>query len=81
MIKKGARHLAFISWSGMNNPMAAALVESIQAIGTHTLVLRADVTSKTQVQAAIQLIDSRYPIRGVVNAAVTLRVASFQHSG
>lgn len=63
-----------MSRSGTNNPMAAALAKSIQALGVHTIVLRADVTCKTQVEAAIQQIDTRYPIRGVVNAAVTLRV-------
>jgi KR domain len=74
MIERGARHLTFMSRSGTDNPLAAALVASTRALSVATQVLRADITSKEQVMTAMRQVDARYPIRGVVNAAVALQV-------
>lgn len=63
-----------MSRSGANNPSSAALVASIRALGVEALVLRADVAFKTQVKAAMRHIDPKFPVRGVVNAAVVLQV-------
>jgi len=77
MIERGAKHLAFISRSGTDSPSAAALVASIRALSVNVQILRADVASKEQLAAALQEIDSRFPVRGVVNAAVVLQVLGF----
>ena len=74
MIERGAKHLAFMSRSGIDKASAANLVDSIQALGVETTILRADVTSRAQVEAAIKGINTRFPIRGVVNAAMVLQV-------
>lgn len=80
MIERGAKHLAFLSRSGADSPLAAELVTSLRRSGAHIQVLRADVTSKVEVEAAFATIDPRFPIRGVVNAAVVLRVRHRQTS-
>lgn len=74
MIEKGARRLAFLSRSGTDNSAAAELVASVRRSGANVQVLRADVTSKAEVQAALETVDPRFPIRGVVNAAAVLKV-------
>jgi hypothetical protein len=74
MIGRGAKNLAFVSRSGTDNPEAAALVESIRALNVIVTVLRADISSKTQLKEALSQLDPAYPIRGVVNAAMVLRV-------
>ena len=74
MIERGAKHLIFVSRSGTDNPEAAALVESIRLLGAHVQILRADITSKTQLQRAMMDINPNLPIRGVVNAAMVLQV-------
>lgn len=79
MIERGAKHLAFMSRSGTNNPEAAALVSSLKSKGANITVLRADAASKTQVEAAIQELNPKFPIRGVVNAAVVLRDGFFEN--
>lgn len=76
MAERGAKHIAFLSRSGEDNPSAAALVTSIRALGVDVLVLRGDITSKEQIQTALKKIDLRFPIRGVVNAAVVLQVTA-----
>ena len=74
MVERGAKHLAFMSRSGAEKPSAASLVTSLRAQNVNVLILRADVTCKSQVEAAVQNIDPNFPVRGVVNAAVILEV-------
>lgn len=75
MIARGAKRLAFLSRSGADHHAAAQLVATIREKGAHVDVLKADVTCKEEVEAAINTIDPQHPIRGVVNAAVVMRVS------
>lgn len=77
MIERGARHLAFLSRSGTDNPIAADLVTSIEKQGVKAYVLRADAGNKAQVEEALTRLDPEYPVRGVVNAAVVFRDCFF----
>ncbi|KAF2682950.1 putative polyketide synthase [Lentithecium fluviatile CBS 122367] len=79
MIERGARRLALLSRSGSDHPAAADLVASIVQQGVNVDILRADASCKAQVEEAIARLDAKYPVRGVVNAAVVLREAFFQN--
>ncbi|MCJ1309500.1 hypothetical protein MMC25_003160 [Agyrium rufum] len=79
MIEHGARHLAFMGRSGADSPSAASLIASIKAQNVNVTILQADVTVKANLEAAVKQIDNRYPIRGVVNAAMVLEDSVFQN--
>ena len=74
MVERGAKHLVFMSRSGADSPSAAALVAGLEQFGIEATILRCDVTSKVDVEAAVNGLDRRYPIRGVLNAAMVLDV-------
>lgn len=74
MMKRGARRFAFLSRSGADGKSAAILVRDIEAAGADVSVMRGDVTRAADVQHAVQSIPSKYPIAGVVHAAMVLRV-------
>jgi acyl transferase domain-containing protein/NADPH:quinone reductase-like Zn-dependent oxidoreductase len=74
MIKKGARRFAFLSRSGTDGEQASILVRDIEAAGVAVQVLRGDVTVSSDVERAIASISTEYPLRGVVHAAMVLKV-------
>jgi len=74
MVSRGAKHIALMSRSGADNSSAADTVASIRALGVNVTTLRCDVASKADVEIALKSVDSRYPIRGIVNAAVVIDV-------
>ena len=74
MMKKGARRFAFLSRSGTDSEQAAILVKDIEAAGIAVQVIRGDATVKADVERAIKGIPAEAPIRGVVQAAMVLRV-------
>jgi NADPH:quinone reductase-like Zn-dependent oxidoreductase len=81
MVERGARHLAFLSRNGTDNPAAADLVAMIEQQGAKTYVLRANAAHKKQVEEVIARIDANHPVRGVVNAAAVFRDSVFQNMG
>ena len=79
MIERGARHLAFMGRSGASSKSAASLITSIEAQGVDVKVIKSDVTVKEDVMNVVNQIDRRYPIRGVLNAAMVLDDGIFQN--
>ncbi|KAI1387727.1 KR domain-containing protein [Hypoxylon trugodes] len=77
MMRSGARRFVFLSRSGVDKPSAANLVEDIEAAGAITQVVRGDATSRDDVVRAVRAVSSRYPIKGVVHAAMVLRDGLF----
>ena len=77
MMKKGARRFAFLSRSGTDSEQAAILVKDIEAAGITVQVIRGDATVKADVERAVNGIPAEAPIRGVVQAAMVLRVRRF----
>lgn len=77
MIKRGARRFAFLSRSGAEAKSAASLVGDIEAAGVDVSVIRGDVTIAADVERVVQSISPKYPIAGVVHAAMVLRVCPF----
>lgn len=76
MMEAGARRFTFLSRSGTDNKSAAKLVADIEAAGAIVQVVRGDATSRGDVVRAVQGVSSKHPIRGVVHAAMVLRVRS-----
>jgi acyl transferase domain-containing protein/NADPH:quinone reductase-like Zn-dependent oxidoreductase len=76
MMKHGARHFAFLSRSGADAHAASMLVKSLKDVGMDVLVIRGDATVKEDVRTAITSIPARYPVRGIIHAAMVLRVST-----
>ncbi|KAI0476273.1 putative polyketide synthase [Xylariaceae sp. FL0804] len=74
MMGSGARRFTFLSRSGTDNKSAAKLVRDIEAAGAIVQVIRGDATSRDDVVRAVAGVSSKHPIRGVVHAAMVLRV-------
>ncbi|KAL8921987.1 MAG: hypothetical protein Q9208_005441 [Pyrenodesmia sp. 3 TL-2023] len=77
MMKRGARRFAFLSRSGADAESAATLVRDIETAGADVSVIRGDVTKAADVERAIRNMPSKYPIAGVVHAAMVLRDGLF----
>lgn len=75
MMRHGARNFCFLSRSGAEAKSAAALVSDLEATGADVLIVRGDVSVPEDVQRAVASIPSDRPIRGVVQAAMVLRVS------
>lgn len=74
MMGLGARRFTFLSRSGADSKSAAKLVEDLQAAGAEVQVVRGDATSRSDVEHAVANIPSQHPIKGVIHAAMVLRV-------
>ena len=75
MVQRGAKHLVFLSRSGASKPLAASLISRLEAQGVEVTILRSDVASKKHIEAIMAHIDPKYPIRGIINAAMILDVS------
>lgn len=74
MTDNGARRFAFLSRSGTDQEQASILVNDLEASGIACQVIRGDAAMKSDVERAVQSIPAEFPIRGVVQAAMVLRV-------
>ena len=74
MMKKGARSFAFLSRSGADSKQASILVEELETAGADVIVMRGDASVRSDVDRAIRSIPADRPIRGVIQAAMVLRV-------
>ncbi|KAK5999099.1 Reducing polyketide synthase DEP5 [Cladobotryum mycophilum] len=77
MMESGARRFAFLSRSGADSKSAAKLVADLEAAGAFVQVVRGDATSRDDVARAVGGVSSKYPIKGVVHAAMVLRDGLF----
>lgn len=74
MMERGAKHFSFMARSGTDSKQAAILVDDLRKAGASVQVIRGDVTVRDDVDKALKSIPSQYPVRGVVHAAMVLRV-------
>jgi hypothetical protein len=74
MMERGARHFAFLSRSGADKPEAAQVVKDIEEKGASTTVFRTDAANEDEVARIVLLLQEQRPIRGVVHAAMVLKV-------
>jgi NAD(P)-dependent dehydrogenase (short-subunit alcohol dehydrogenase family) len=74
MMERGTRHFAFISRSGADKPEAAEVIKAIQQAGASAHVFRADASNEDDVADVVKKLNAERPIRGVVHAAMVLKV-------
>ncbi|ORY63304.1 uncharacterized protein BCR38DRAFT_475285 [Pseudomassariella vexata] len=74
-VSRGARHLIYLSRSGAAGSEAQAFLDELAHNGVDITVVKGDVTSLTDVEAAVK--SSQYPIKGVVQGALTLHDGLF----
>lgn len=74
LAKKGFKNLAVVSRGGHGDEKSRSIVKQIKALGAHIDLLSADVTSKADVESAFK--NTRFPIAGVIQGAMVLRVGS-----
>jgi acyl transferase domain-containing protein len=72
MFSRGARHFVFLSRSGTDNPEAAEFVIELEKLGGKPIVVKGDVSIRSDVDQAIQ--QAKSPIRGVMQLAMALIV-------
>ncbi|KAF2973192.1 hypothetical protein GQX73_g454 [Xylaria multiplex] len=75
-VTRGARHLIYLSRNGAANAEAKAFLDELAESGVDVSVVKGDVTSLADVEAAVAT--ARYPIAGVVQAALTLNDGLFE---
>jgi acyl transferase domain-containing protein/NADPH:quinone reductase-like Zn-dependent oxidoreductase len=75
LMKKGARNFAFLSRSGANSEQASLVVDELKAAGATVQIFRGDAGVKSDVEEVVNSISGDRPIRGVINAAMVLRVS------
>ena len=74
MVERGAKHLAFMSRSGADNSEAAEVIRAVEQAGASAKTYRADVSNEAEVRDVVNALMTERPIRGVVHAAMVLRV-------
>lgn len=77
MFQHGARNFVFASRSGTANKAASELVEHLGSLGAIVAVFACDVSEESQLDALIAGTAERNmpPIRGVIQAAMVLKVS------
>lgn len=78
MMKKGARNFAFLSRSGADSLQASILVEALEAAGANVQVMRGDASVRSDVDRAVRDVPNDRLIRGVIQAAMVLKVRNCQ---
>ena len=76
MMDRGAKHFAFMARSGTDSKQAAILVDDMRKAEASVQVIRGDATIRADVDKALESIPAEHPVRGVVHAAMVLRVSS-----
>lgn len=75
MFSRGARRFVFLSRSGIDKPEAAEFVSDLEKLGGEPIVVRGDVSIRSDVDEAIK--QAKTPIRGVMQLAMALTVSGF----
>lgn len=75
-MSRGARHLIYLSRTGAANDEARVFLDELKANGVDASVVKGDVTSFADVQAAVAT--AQYPIKGVIQGALTLHDGMFE---
>lgn len=80
MIRHGAQNIIFASRSGLTKPDALETVEYLKAQCSQIKVYKCDVSDAEQVKTMLsQSQNEMPPIRGVVQAAMVLKVCTAQN--
>ncbi|OQD65143.1 hypothetical protein PENPOL_c006G09455 [Penicillium polonicum] len=80
MVERGARHLAFLSRSGINKSEAVSIVEELTAAGAHPEVIQCNVTDQNALASAVEKLSATRQVKGVIHAAMVEGDALFQNA-
>ncbi|KAI0508959.1 hypothetical protein F5B22DRAFT_658737 [Xylaria bambusicola] len=75
-VARGARHIIYLSRSGATSVEAKTFLIELEENGVEASVVKGDVSSLADVRAAVQT--AKYPIKGVVQGALTLNDSLFE---
>lgn len=78
MVSKGARNIVLMSRSGKATGKIAELIEDLRPVGGNIVVKACDIADQESVNALVEdCAKTLPPIRGVIHAAMVLRVSRF----
>ncbi|KAF3003888.1 t1pks [Neopestalotiopsis sp. 37M] len=80
MVERGARHLVFLSRSGMAKSEAVATAEELIRAGADPKVISCDVTHEKALSSIVEDISRERPIKGVIHAAMVEGDALFSNA-
>ncbi|KAI1311169.1 putative polyketide synthase [Xylaria venustula] len=80
MVERGARHLVFLSRSGIAKPEAAGMVQELLAADADPEVISCDVTDRKALLSVVEKVSERRPIKGVIHAAMVEGDALFSNA-
>ena len=75
MIDQGCKHFAFLSRSGADKTEASHVVKTLKQAGANVQVIRGDASNINDVRDAVAQVTAGWPIKGVVHAAMVLKVS------
>jgi NADPH:quinone reductase-like Zn-dependent oxidoreductase/ubiquinone/menaquinone biosynthesis C-methylase UbiE len=78
MVRKGARHIALLSRSRTCDSETESFLDDLRSSGTEIVAHPCDVSDASQLQTALNFIESTMPpIKGCIQAAMVLRVSRY----
>ncbi|KAL8413715.1 hypothetical protein RB594_005096 [Gaeumannomyces avenae] len=78
LVKKGARHLVFLSRSGPKSEAAMGLLKMLKSLGVATRNVSVDVCDQDQLREAVATIQLEMPpIKGAIQCAAVLQDSAF----
>ncbi|RHZ54247.1 uncharacterized protein CDV56_107115 [Aspergillus thermomutatus] len=80
MVEQGARHIVFLSRSGLKKPELQETVEMLQKRGARVAAYPCDVSKEADVAAAVTMLANEFPpVKGVIQGAMVLNDAIYQN--
>lgn len=78
MVREGAIHIILLSRNGREAPEIKSLMQECRRLGALIEVRRCDVSDRASVSSVLDEFAASWPpVRGVIHAAMVLRVRSF----
>ena len=75
MVRRGARHILFLSRSGATTEAASSLIKELNTASVQALALSCDVSNEAAVLSSLTICRERMPsIRGCIHASMVLKV-------
>ncbi|PGH26935.1 hypothetical protein AJ80_01317 [Polytolypa hystricis UAMH7299] len=76
----GARHLVFISRSGLFSPNARSLTDELRALGVEVRIFACDISDETAMERVVSHISAEMPpVRGVIQSAAVLKDSIYEN--
>lgn len=77
LVQRGARHILFLSRSGIKSPEDATFVQSLMQQGVNILYGKVDICNEKDLRSALECVNMP-PIKGVIQCAAVIADAVFE---